>query len=363
MCDSMAKIYNDKTGSWYGGDNYLTVEQQKFNAKAITNYFQNLSKYNWGNNSICAILGNMSFESTLSPQLNEVGGGSGYGLVQWTPKSNLISRAKAIKQGSSYDTVYTQLSVIDYEVKNGIQWIKTTRYPLTFKEFIEDTTHDIEYLTGAWLCNYERPADQSDENIKRRTNGDNNGHLGALQFVDLVGGDVSNTGSINGFLNWCEQIANDNSYLYKLGSGHGVPWTYDGKYFDCSSFVSFGLHNGGGYALDTQFTTGNQKTELTELGFNVFEYVNKKDLKRGDIVFYNNGENGHTEVVFSVDENGASELVGAHTDSLPPAEQISITNWYEGGWQYVARPTGGSSPPIYNRKKRKGMIFCYNRMR
>lgn len=362
MCDVMAKIYNDNTGSWYGGDNYLTVKQQQFNAKAITNFFKNISSYNWSNNSICAILGNMSFESGLNPQLGEVGG-SGYGLVQWTPKSNLISRAKAIKRGSSYDTMYTQLSVIDYEVKNGIQWIKTTRYPLSFKEFIEDTTHDIEYLTGAWLCNYERPLDQSDENIMLRTNGDNSGHLGALQFVDIVGSDVTESGSINGFLNWCETIANDNSYLYKLGSAHGVPWEYEGKYFDCSSFVSFGLHNGGGYALDTQFTTANQKTELTELGFNVFDYESKKNLKRGDIVFYNDGVNGHTEVVFSIDETGASELVGAHTDSLPPSKQISIINWYEGGWQFVARPTGGSPTPIYNRKKRKGMVFCYNRMR
>lgn len=362
MCDVMAKIYKDDTGSWYGGNNYLTVKQQQFNAKAITNFLKNLSNYNWSNNSICAILGNMSFESGLNPQLGEVGG-SGYGLVQWTPKSNLISRAKAIKQGSSYDTMYTQLSVIDYEVKNGIQWIKTTRYPLTFKEFIEDTTHDIKYLTGAWLCNYERPLDQSDENIMLRTNGDNSGHLGSLQFVDIVGGDVTESGSINGFLNWCEKIANDNSYLYKLGSAHGVPWEYEGKYFDCSSFVSFGLHNGGGYDLDTQFTTANQKAELTELGFNVFDYESKKNLKRGDIVFYNDGVNGHTEVVFSVNENGASELVGAHTDSLPPSEQISIINWYEGGWQFVARPTGGSPSPIYNRKKRKGMIFCYNRVR
>lgn len=358
----MAKILKDKCGSWYGSDVYLTLSQQKFNGKSAINYFKNISSYSWTNNSICAILGNMSFESTLNPQLSERGGGSGYGLVQWTPKSNLTSRAKAIKQGSTYDTMFTQLSVIDYEVKTKKQWIKTTHYPLTFEEFVNDNTHDILYLTGAWLCNYERPADQSDINIARRCNGDS-GHMGSLDFVELVGSDVSTDGNINGFLNWCEQIANDNSYLYKLGSGHGVPWTYDGKYFDCSSFVSFGLHNGGGYALDTQFTTANQKAELTELGFYIFNYSNKNDLKRGDIVFYNNADGGHTEVVAETDSNGATKLVGSHTDELPPDEQISITNWYEGGWQYVARPAGGISPPIYNRKKQKGMIFCYNRMR
>lgn len=357
----MTKIFKDKCGSWYGSDVYLTLSQQKFNGKSAINYFKNLSTYGWSNNSICAILGNMCFESSLNPQLQQRGG-SGYGLVQWTPKSNLTSRAKAIKQGNTYDTMFTQLSVIDYEVKNKKQWIKTTRYPLTFEEFVTDNTHDILYLTGAWLCNYERPADQSDSNISKRCNGDSS-HMGSINFVDMVGGDVSPDGNINGFLEWCEKIANDNKYLYKLGAGHGVDWNYGGVYFDCSSFISFGLHNGGGYALDTQFTTANQKQELTDLGFNVFKYENKKNLQRGDIVFYNNESGGHTEAVYETDNSGASKLVGAHTDDLPPADQISIGNWYDGGWQYVARPTGGSSPPIYNRKKRKGMIFCYNRVR
>lgn len=356
----MTKILKDKCGSWYGSDVYLTLTQQKFNGKSAINYFKNLSNYGWSNNSICAILGNMSFESTLNPQLSERGGGSGYGLVQWTPKSNLTSRAKAIKQGSTYDTMFTQLSVIDYEVKTKKQWIKTTRYPLTFEEFVTDSTHDILYLTGAWLCNYERPADQSDINITKRCNGDIS-HMGSIAFADMVGGDVSPNGNINGFLEWCEKIANDNQYLYKLGAGHRVDWNYSGNYFDCSSFISFGLHNGGGYALDTQFTTSNQKQELTDLGFNVFKYENKKNLQRGDIVFYNNESGGHTEAVYETDENGASKLVGAHTDDLPPDKQISIGNWYGGGWQYVARPNGSTPSKITS--KRKGMIFCYNRMR
>ena len=355
----MAKIYKDKCGSWYGSDVYLTLNQQQFNGRSAINYLKNLSSYGWSNNSICAILGNMCFESSLNPQLQQRGG-SGYGLVQWTPKSNLTSRAKAIKQGSTYDTMFTQLSVIDYEVKTKKQWIKTTRYPLTFEEFVTDNTHDILYLTGAWLCNYERPADQSDSNISKRCNGDAS-HMGSIAFAEMVGSDVSPDGNINGFLEWCKKIANDNQYLYKLGAGHGVDWNYSGVYFDCSSFISFGLHNGGGYALDTQFTTSNQKQELTDLGFNVFKYENKKNLQRGDIVFYNNESGGHTEAVYETDDSGATKLVGAHTDDLPPAEQISIGDWYDGGWQYVARPNG--AVPSRLTSKRKGMIFCYNRMR
>lgn len=356
----MAKIYKDKSGSWYSSTGYLTEKQQKFNANAIVNFCKNLSIYNWSDNSICALLGNVSAESGLNPILNETGG-SGYGLVQWTPKSKLINRAKSIGRGNSYDTMYTQLLVIDYECKNNLQWITTSDYPISFEQFITDTTHSIEWLTGAWLKNYERPADQSQANIDIRCTGDNNGHIGSLQWATIL--DFSNTagGSIAGFIAWCEKIANDNSYLYKIGSAHGVPWNYDGKYFDCSSFISFGLHNGGGYALDTQFSTANQKQELSDLGFNIFAYTSKKNVEVGDIVFFNNGSNGHTEAVYSVDDSGANQLVGARTDTLPPNEQIAIHNWYEGGWQWVARPSGSNPPPAQSpyTYKRRPMVFVY----
>lgn len=358
----MAKIYTDKSGSWYGGADFLSLKKQKYNANAILNFCKNLSSYGWSDNSICALLGNLSFESTVNPMINE-SGGSGYGLVQWTPKENCINRAKAIGRYNSYDTMYTQLLIIEYECKNGIQWYSTSDYPITFEEFITDSSHSIEWLTGAWLKNYERPADQSQENITLRCNGDSS-HIGSLQWLEILNfNDFS--GSVDSFIDWCEKIANNNDFLYKLGSAHGVEWTYEGNYFDCSSFVSFGLHNGGGYDLDTQFTTANQKTELEELGFYIFPYKNKNNLKVGDIVFYNDGDIGHTEVIYSVDDNGASQLVGARTDTLANAEQIAIHNWYEGGWQYVARPSGSSYTPNKSsfKFKRKPMVFVYPRVK
>lgn len=350
----MAKLYNDKSGDWYGSSTYLTVNQQKFNAKSILNYFKNLSNNAWSNNSICAILGNMSFESTLNPLLDEVGGGSGYGLVQWTPKSNLIKRAKAIGMYSQYDTLLAQLSVIDYEVNNNIQWITTTDYNISFKDFISDTTHSVEWLTGAFLKNYERPADQSQENINKRCNGDNQGHIGSLQWVESL--DFNNSsGSIDGFLNWCESIANDNTYLYKYGSAHGVDWDYTGNYFDCSSFVSFGLHNGGGYDLTTQFSTDTQKEDLEDLGFNVISFKNKSQLKRGDILLIT----GHTEVVYTVNDDDI-KLVGAHNNVVPPDEQISIINYYDDSWEYICRPNDSETPkPSYFKRNRTSMVFVY----
>ena len=353
----MAKIYNDKSGNWYGSNTYLTEKQQKFNAKSILNFFKNLSKYDWSNNSICAILGNMSFESTLNPLLDEVGGGSGYGLVQWTPKSKYIKLSKEIGMYKQYDTVYAQLSVIDYEVTKGLQWIKTSDYDISFKDFVTDTTHSVEWLTGAWLRNYERPLDQTQENINLRCNGDTSGHIGSLQWLESLDFDNSSSGSVDGFLNWCENIANDNKYLYKYGSAHGVSWDYTGIYFDCSSFVSFGLHNGGGYDLETKFSTETQKDELEKLGFTIIKFKNKSQLKRGDILLIT----GHTEVVYSV-EDDKIKLIGAHNDNVPKDEQISIIDYYNDNWEYICRPNENDSvkPPYYKRN-RMGMVFVYPR--
>lgn len=355
----MAKLFNDKSGSWYGGNNFLTINQQKFNAKCIVKFFKNLSDIEVSNNAICAILGNISFESTVNPQLNEVGGG-GYGLVQWTPKSNCVNIAKKIKQYKTYDTMYTQLCVLKYEIENNKQWIKTSDYPISFSDFLRDNTHDLEYLTGVWLKNYERPKNQTIENIRLRNTGDDS-HIGSLQWKDILNFDVTeeltNT-SIDGFLKWCKKIANDNTYGYKLGAGHGVSWNYSEKFFDCSSFISFGLHNGGGYDLENQFTTATQKTELEELGFEIIKYKNKEQLKRGDILFYNNENGGHTEVVYQIEDT--IKLVGAHTDTVPLDEQISICDFYNSEWQYIARPFEEFSHKKKIRKRnRNGLIYVY----
>ena len=55
-----------------------------------------------------------------------------------------------------------QLDRIDYEVSQGIQWISTPNYPLSYAEFRQgDGT--LEYLTRAFIWNYERPALEAGE--------------------------------------------------------------------------------------------------------------------------------------------------------------------------------------------------------
>lgn len=329
----MAKLLKDKTGSWYGGEGvYLTPKQSDTNARCIAKFCKSLSKHEWKKKPCCAMMGNMWRESHLNPQFTEVGGGGGYGLVQWTPKSNLVNRAKKIKMYKSYDMMYTQLCVIDYEADNHLQWGQTSSYPISFKEFMKDDIHSIEWLTRCFCANYERAGVTAmDERIEY-----------ANRYYDKINWDRISTddgGAVDDFLDWCRDIANNNEYVYVFGANHDVPWNHDQvlKAFDCSSFVSFGLHNGGGYDLQTQFTTSGQKQALENLGFKSIKWVNKSKTKRGDILV----RNGHTEVVYSTNNGG--KLVGAHASEIhgvpvPIPDQISIKDFDDLNWEWILRP-------------------------
>lgn len=128
------------------------AENMESNAREIFNFFR---AKGWTAQSICGMLGNMQGESGIIADMNEVGGGGGYGLVQWTPKSNLTNWANA--RGLNYRTVNTQCQRIQWELENGQQFYKTKAYPLTFRQFTQ-STESPTYLAKVFINNYERPA-------------------------------------------------------------------------------------------------------------------------------------------------------------------------------------------------------------
>lgn len=138
---------------------YLTESQSMNNAQIVANYFYRDNK-DWTKESISALLGNMRHESTINPELYEMGysweADRGFGLVQWTPRSKLSSWA--IDNGLNYRLGDVQLARIDYEVDNNIQWIKTPSYPYTFKQFrLNSGNWSVAYLTEMFTWCYERP--------------------------------------------------------------------------------------------------------------------------------------------------------------------------------------------------------------
>ncbi|MCO7126041.1 phage tail tip lysozyme [Sporolactobacillus shoreicorticis] len=127
------------------------TSEQIANAKYIYSYFVNKG---WTPQAVCGMLGNIQSESALHVDIWEGGVGPGYGLVQWTPASKLISWCNA--RGLDYKKISSQCARIAYEMENGIQFYPSYSYSMTAKQFIKSTA-SAETLGLVFLANYERP--------------------------------------------------------------------------------------------------------------------------------------------------------------------------------------------------------------
>ena len=111
----------------------------------------------WGcsDGAIAGILGNMQWESSLIADRWEgdhVGNMSGgYGLVQWTPATNLFDWAKA--QHRDHKTVSTQCARIKYEADHRLQFFKTGT---TFWDWLKSDGTPEQKADDFIRC-YERP--------------------------------------------------------------------------------------------------------------------------------------------------------------------------------------------------------------
>lgn len=146
---------------WIGKNEYLTLDEMKNNALLIARIFL---RKKWSLQAIAAMLGNMQVESTINPliwqDLNNSDPSGGFGLVQWTPSSNVTDWL--------YENLYDvtnadeagigECNRIQYELENGLQWIITDEFPMSFEEFSKSKATPT-YLANAFLYNYERPAE------------------------------------------------------------------------------------------------------------------------------------------------------------------------------------------------------------
>ena len=129
-------------------DRVLSQDEMEINARYIWNY---LGSRGWSLNAVAGMLGNMQYESSINPGRGQVEG-SGFGLVQWTPKTNLTNWTSA--NGYADNDIDGQLEKIINEKNTGSQYIKNT-YKYTFEEF--STSLDSPYtLACAFAFDYER---------------------------------------------------------------------------------------------------------------------------------------------------------------------------------------------------------------
>ncbi|MBL1226611.1 phage tail spike protein [Enterococcus sp. BWR-S5] len=149
---------NNVTGGGSGGGVIppeLTTEQEK-NAWQIWQFFK---AKGWTEEAIAGMLGNMQSESGIMPDIDEISGGGGYGLVQWTPKSKLVNWCN--EKGLDYRTLDAQCQRIQWEVENNVQWFANPQRPdLTDISFVQFTKlTDVKLAADYFIAFYEHPAD------------------------------------------------------------------------------------------------------------------------------------------------------------------------------------------------------------
>lgn len=163
---------------WISENRYLTQSEMENNATIIIQYYRSLGI---DDNAIAGILGNMQAESTLSPVLTERGGGGGYGLVQWTPQSDLTNACNSYGL-SPYTSGDVQIEVVRREILNTppiTQWYSSSAfvsryYPsgatsdmigITGEEFLSNARgFTCDKLAICFMACYERPSYDPDTN-------------------------------------------------------------------------------------------------------------------------------------------------------------------------------------------------------
>lgn len=215
--------------AWITSNSYLNETQMQNNADIVIAYYRSVGV---NDKTIAGILGNMQAESTLNPILNEVGG-SGYGLVQWTPQSVLINHANTLGL-SDYTNGDTQLQVIIAETlgtpASVNEWYSTQAFINNYRN--SGATQDMVGVTGSqFLSNsmnwepdklailfmtcYERPS----------TNPNTNHYLKRKQYANEWANYIS--GVVNFTPRLTDAGIRGNPYWYSKNpfylSGYGMP--------------------------------------------------------------------------------------------------------------------------------------------
>lgn len=153
--------------NWIVGDNYEYFpdygDKQINNAACLYSYFYFKG---WTIQAIAGLCGNIQQESTFNPACIEQGG-TGHGLVQWTPPENLYDVLVILfgnhndwTDGTKQcDVIYAEFQQSTGEKDWGIegQWYPTSAYPMDWKTWSQSTSDPGE-LALAFQANYERPA-------------------------------------------------------------------------------------------------------------------------------------------------------------------------------------------------------------
>lgn len=126
--------------------------------------------------------------------------------------------------------------------------------------------------------------------------------------------------NINKGFQWAVNTCNASNVGYS--QNYRYQQTVNGiTYYDCSSFVWYSLLASGFELTGNAFTTHYMGSVLEKLGFKRYDSSNIEWLPY-DILW----KSGHTEICYKTGGKGKGVTMGAHTNDVPLAEQVSINS-------------------------------------
>jgi hypothetical protein len=135
------------------------TDKQLATAKTVWNVFKS---HGFTYAATCGVIGNLLSESGMTVDSVEIGGGGGYGMAQWTPKSTLYSEgAKLGMTDAECETAKGQAEILaqcdvtgSWSVPAGINYVPGCTSSLTIASFKKFT--DTEQATIDWEVHLER---------------------------------------------------------------------------------------------------------------------------------------------------------------------------------------------------------------
>lgn len=250
----------------------LTTEQEK-NAWQV---WSTLKGNGWTEQAAAGVLGNMQGESGIMPDKDEVGGGTGYGLVQWTSPQGIPGRQyvqqKLAQAGiaGDYRTIAVQLKLLEWDMDHG-QYIPTSSYPYSAAQFRQLT--DIATAARAFERNFERPEDLHPERVGYAQNWYNKLHGltgGTFGMPVPVPYYVSSPwGQREGeFHQGIDFAAAENTPIYASDAGKVVHASFNNGgfgYYVCIEH-SNGLFTGYAHMNNTMVSVGQQVSKGQQVG-------------------------------------------------------------------------------------------------
>lgn len=285
--------------AWISYDRYLSQLEMENNADIIISYYRSL---NIDTNTIAAILGNMQAESTLSPGLNERGG-SGYGLVQWTPRSVLENHCSTLGL-SPYTSGDVQIQVIIDEVlgtPNSVkEWYSTSSFVnnyvssgatidmigVTGQQFLDNEMGwSADKLALLFMICYERPSNDPSINHYQ------NRQTYALNWLNYMGDTYTPRLDDRGIRGNFHYYSQNPYYL----SGYGMP---NCTCYAWGRFWEIGDPNNIGENKPTNLPTtdaGQWFSRVENAGY----YQTGQTPRLGAVICFsdNNGGAGHVAIV------------------------------------------------------------------